>query len=225
MIYKIIIPTLGKDILQDCLKSLHMYTHIPYTVMLAEKGNTWAEAVNIGIDRFPNEDVILMDDDIRVTEKWIDKIEKYKKQADIIAWTLMKPSGDIQFSGCYLYKTLTGTFMGNFRDKLDAPRETPNATTSCIYIKRKVFDKIGAMDNETYKEGCHFEDSDFCMRAKKAGFKIIVIPEIVWHLETATKKDFPNFKERVGHNALIFYTKLNNDKEYLAQLQQEGFLK
>jgi len=225
MIYKIIIPTLGKVFLKECLISLSNYTVWPYTVLVVDKGDTWAEAVNLGINYFPKEDVILMDDDIRVTDKWLNLIEKYKKDADIIAWTLMKPNGTIQFSGCYFYKTMNGIFMGNYRNVLNSPRNVPNATTSCIYIKRKVFDKIGTMDNETYKHGCHYEDSDFCMRAKKAGFKILVIPEIVWHLETATKKDFKDFKSKVVHNGLIFYKKLNDDKEYLKQLKDEGFIK
>jgi len=225
MIYKIIIPTLEKGFLKDCLTALAKYTNKEYIATIVKSGNTWAEAVNIGINNYPKDDIILMDDDIRVTKDWLLNIEEYKKQADIISWTLMKPDGTIQFSGCYFYKIILGYIMGNHYDILKKPRETPNATTSCIYIKRKVFDKIGIMDNETYKNGCHFEDSDFCMRARKAGFKIIVVPEIVQHLVTATKKDFKNFKLRVGHNEQIFYTKLNNDKEYLRQLEEEGFIK
>jgi len=114
--------------------------------------------------------------------------------------------------------------MGNHTHKLTKPTETPNATTSCIYIKRKVFDKIGVMDNETYKGGFHYEDSDFCLRAKKAGFKIIMIPEMIWHYETGSKQFLKDFAEGVSRNGKIFYTKLNKDKEYLQQMENEGFV-
>jgi len=39
----------------------------------------------------------------------------------------------------------------------------------CMFIRRKVFEKIGLL-NERYF--LFFEDADFCLRAKKAGFKI-----------------------------------------------------
>ena len=225
MKYEIIIPTLGKSFLNNCMNAIHKYTTKDASIHLIRKGSTWAEAVNIGINKYPKDDIILMDDDVAVREGWLDNIEKYKEDADIIAWTLMRPNGLIQFSGCYFYKEDGNYVMGNYNNKLRTPRNTPNASTSCIYIKRKVFDKIGVLNNETYKNGYHYEDSDFCMRAKKSGFKIIVVPELVWHLVTATKKHIKGFFPGVAHNGRIFYRKLNDDKEYLKQLEDEGFVK
>ena len=225
MTYEIIIPTLGKSFLISCMDAIQKYTTQDVTTHIIRKGSTWAEAVNIGINKYPKADIILMDDDITVKKEWLDNIEEYKKDADIISWTLIRTNGEIQFSGCYLYKSDERYFMGNYNDILKKPRNTPNASTSCIYIKRKVFDKIGVLDNETYKKGYHYEDSDFCMRAKKAGFKIIVIPELVQHLETATKKHIKGFYTGVVHNGKIFYDKVNNDKEYLKQMENEGFIK
>jgi len=46
-------------------------------------------------------------------------------------------------------------------------------------IKRKVFQRIGLLDPDYF---LLFEDTDFCYRAKKAGFKIMVAPSSkIWH--------------------------------------------
>ena len=39
----------------------------------------------------------------------------------------------------------------------------------CMLIRRKVFEKIGLLDERYF---LFFEDSDFCLRAKRAGFKV-----------------------------------------------------
>ncbi len=49
----------------------------------------------------------------------------------------------------------------------------------CLLIKKEVFAKIGLFDERFF---LYFEDSDFCLRAKKAGYKIYVEPKsVVWH--------------------------------------------
>ncbi|MGB9911135.1 MAG: glycosyltransferase family 2 protein [Microgenomates group bacterium] len=46
----------------------------------------------------------------------------------------------------------------------------------CMLIHRPVFEKIGFFDERYF---LYFEDVDFCLRAKKAGFKITVEPKSV----------------------------------------------
>ena len=45
-----------------------------------------------------------------------------------------------------------------------------------MLIKKEVFEKIGLLDKKFF---LYFEDSDFCLRARKAGFKIYVEPKSV----------------------------------------------
>jgi len=50
--------------------------------------------------------------------------------------------------------------------------------------RREVIDKIGLCDPCYY---LYFEDSDFCIRAKQSGFKILYVPSAIsWHMESAT---------------------------------------
>jgi GT2 family glycosyltransferase len=49
----------------------------------------------------------------------------------------------------------------------------------CMFIRRPVFEKIGLLDERYF---LYFEDADFCLRAKKAGFKIAVEPKsLIFH--------------------------------------------
>lgn len=46
----------------------------------------------------------------------------------------------------------------------------------CLAVKRVVFERIGLFDERFF---LYFEDVDFCLRAKKAGFKIALDPNVV----------------------------------------------
>lgn len=57
--------------------------------------------------------------------------------------------------------------------------ETDNVTGGAMFVKREVFEKIGLFDDKYF---LYYEDSDFCYRAKKAGFKLFFDPfAIIYH--------------------------------------------
>src|SRR3990167_3807633 len=58
-------------------------------------------------------------------------------------------------------------------------RQIDLATGACMLVKREVFEKIGYFDEKYF---LYLEDMDFCVRAKKAGFKIFFQPQaVIWH--------------------------------------------
>lgn len=62
--------------------------------------------------------------------------------------------------------------------------ETDFATGCCMLIKREVFKKIGLLDKRYF---LYFEDTDFCQRAKLAGYKIVYSPySFLWHLNAGS---------------------------------------
>ncbi len=65
------------------------------------------------------------------------------------------------------------------RGQFDKLEETEIATGCCMLVKREVFEKVGML-NEKYF--LYYEDSDFSIRTKTAGFKILYVPDsIIWH--------------------------------------------
>lgn len=63
--------------------------------------------------------------------------------------------------------------------QFDKFEETDFITGCMLFFNRKVVDQIGFWDEKYF---LYFEDSDFCERAKMAGFKLFYNPRIViWH--------------------------------------------
>ena len=54
----------------------------------------------------------------------------------------------------------------------------------CVLIDVKVFETIGYMDKQFKGYGC--DDDDFCIRALKGGYKLVVAPAYVKHEATTT---------------------------------------
>lgn len=61
----------------------------------------------------------------------------------------------------------------------DKNGETDFVTGCSMMIKREVFERIGLFDDRFY---LYLEDLDFCLRAQKAGYKIMYTPSsVLWH--------------------------------------------
>lgn len=63
--------------------------------------------------------------------------------------------------------------------KYDQVAEVGFLTGSSVLIKADVIKKIGLLDPKYF---LYFEETDFCQRAKRAGFKLMYVPQSqVWH--------------------------------------------
>ena len=56
------------------------------------------------------------------------------------------------------------------------PRYVTYVSGCCMLIKKEVFKKIGLFDDNFF---LYYEDADFCLRAKKSGFAITLVPSVV----------------------------------------------
>lgn len=66
-------------------------------------------------------------------------------------------------------------------------REVTFLTGCAMLIKREVFEKIGLFDEDYF---FYEEDVDFCLRAKRAGFKLLYVPKAkAWHKIKNIAKD------------------------------------
>jgi GT2 family glycosyltransferase len=57
--------------------------------------------------------------------------------------------------------------------QFDQPRAVSYNPTCCMLIKREVFDVVGLMDANYF---VYFDDTDFCLRAYRAGVKLFYLP-------------------------------------------------
>ncbi|MCG2691291.1 glycosyltransferase [Microgenomates group bacterium] len=65
------------------------------------------------------------------------------------------------------------------KGQFNQSREIEFANFCCVLIKKEVFKTIGLLDEKYF---LYWEDGDFSIRAKQAGFNIIYQPKaIIWH--------------------------------------------
>jgi GT2 family glycosyltransferase len=68
------------------------------------------------------------------------------------------------------------------KGQYDVEEETQFVTGGAMMVRREVFEKVGLLDERYF---LYYEDSDLCMRAQKAGYKIMYIPSAVVYHENA----------------------------------------
>ena len=92
------------------------------------------------------------------------------------------------------------------KGQYDQDTETDFVSGAAIMIKKEVFDSIGFFDERYF---LYYEDSDFCYRAKKAGFKVFYIPEAVVYHENAksTGVGSPLQDYYITRNRMLFASK------------------
>jgi len=107
-----------------------------------------------------------------------------------------------------LYRCHISAIGYNEMDKgqYDYIREVDHVAGCCLMIKKKVIDKIGILDQNFLE---YFtEDTDWCLRAKKKGYKIMYVPKaIIWHhviKKTSVSKRYWYLK---GRNLMWFMRK------------------
>lgn len=88
----------------------------------------------------------------------------------------------------------------------DKIEETNYVSGGAMFVDKKVFEKIGFFDDKYF---LYYEDSDFCFRAKKAGFKIRYVPSaVVFHANAqSTGLGSPLQDYYITRNRMLFASK------------------
>ena len=72
------------------------------------------------------------------------------------------------------------------KEQYNQVEETDYISGCGMFIKREVLKRIGLLDEKYF---LYYEDSDFSVRAKKAGFKLLFTPQAkMWHFNAASSK-------------------------------------
>ncbi len=109
------------------------------------------------------------------------------------------------------------------RGQFSKGEEIDFATGACMLIPNEVFNKIGFFDEKYF---LYLEDMDFCVRAKKAGFKIIFKPQaVVWHKNAASAGGSGSKLQDyyISRNRLLFAFKYAKFNTKLAVIKQTLF--
>jgi hypothetical protein len=77
-------------------------------------------------------------------------------------------------------------------------------TGCCLLIKKAVLDKIGGFDERFF---LYYEDADFSLRAKKAGFKIETVDDAICYHNESSSSDSKTKTYYLVKSGLIFFHK------------------
>ena len=77
-------------------------------------------------------------------------------------------------------------------------------------IRRDVFEKLGGFDTERFP--IDLDEADFCIRAKRAGYRVVVVPSALTYHRSAAQSRLPNFRRPknayyMGRNRILFHKK------------------
>jgi len=225
----IILTWNGLEYTKRCLETLRNKTEFQnYAVMVVDNGSTdgsveylrsipWIRCIensdNRGFTRANNQaialcddgsDVVLLNNDTEVIQDdWLTQLQRsaYKSpDIGIVGARLRQPGGMLQHAGTYMpIDTFWGQQIGSLEkdiNQYNSDAEVEGVVFACAYIKREVLNKVGLLDEDYFS---YFEDTDYCLKAKRLGFKIICCGSatLIHHENTSTRVN------KVSHNELF----------------------
>ncbi len=189
------------------------------TLIQNRKNNGVAPARNQGLKSVSAKYVLFLDADTTVASHAIDNLVQFMDdnfQVGICGPKLVSPTGELQYTCRRFHNILIPflrrlTFLSFIQSsrKLKkflmqdwdhaAPRKVDHVIGACQIIRNELIDRIGRLDNRMFYG---WEDTDYCVRAKQAGFETWYFPQatVVHHEQRITKKKlfsrltFENFK-------------------------------
>jgi GT2 family glycosyltransferase len=160
-----------------------------HTLLRNERAQGYSSAVNRALRQAQGEYLYLLNTDLILGNGSLELIHDYLKRdqrVGIVGAKLLYPqTGRIQHFGVAFSRTRkfhAYTHMNPDHPLVSAPTEFQAVTFALCGFRREILDQIGPLDT-LYCNGC--EDIDFSLRVHKAGYRLVVPPEIAsYHWES-----------------------------------------
>lgn len=228
------------DCTRRCLESIEACTTIPYKLVIVDNASSddtpawlywWAQGRphvelilnknNRGFAAGNNQALasaqtpfsVLLNNDTVVTEGWLERmLDVFERHPNtgLVGPRSNEVSGP-QKAGQATYKTLTEmhAFARNWAvERADKTHLAYRIVGFCLVIKDEVLKTIGALD-ERFGRG-NFEDDDYCLRARLAGFEVRIADDVFVHHEGSasfSKEGQASFAKLLEDNWKIFKDK------------------
>lgn len=228
----IIIPTYnGRGLLEECVYTIRQHTHSVYEIIVVDNGSTdgttdfcrqegvpfisaptnfgFPKACNLGLRIASGDALLLLNNDVMVTPMWLDNMLHCLYSAEdvgIVGPVTNYASGKQQID-------IPFTNIQEMADRYNRPNrkkwfEVRRIVGLCFLFKRELLNKVGYLD-ERFSPG-HFEDDDFCLRVRQAGYRLFVAGDVfIFHhgSKSFTRQGEDSIKQLIADNKQKFVEK------------------
>lgn len=193
-------------------------------VLYWDKSFNYSAINNFAEKKANGEYLLLLNNDTEViNDESLEELLTYCMREDvgIVGARLLYPDDTIQHAGVVL--GLGGVaghvFLGKKPDdlgyfgKIYCAQEYSAVTGACMMVKRSVYKEVGGLD-EGFEVA--FNDVDFCMRVRKAGYKVVYNPyALLYHYESKTRgmEDSEEKIQRFQREINLFVNRWNKELE------------
>ena len=238
----ILVTRNGLEVTRRCLESIRKHTSRPYEVIVVDNGSTdgtpeflqqqkdvrvilnrenrgFAAANNQGIQMARGRYIVLLNNDTVVTPGWLEGLQRAANLSPQVG--LVGPVTNFVYQPSQLvetgYRSLEEMepFALQWREKnRNQYQTTVKLVGFCLLIKREVVEKVGLLD-EKFGLG-NFEDDDYCIRARLAGFDLIIAREVFIHHEGSYsfRKNKVDYRANMRKNLEYFKQKWRDVLEF-----------
>lgn len=178
-----------------------------------EKNIGFGPAVNLGIKESFGEYIVLLNTDTIPSKNWLEKLLQAFESDKMLG--IISPLTNFVGEGIQLdpkAKRLSPNKIDEYAKQISDHEEIiyepSRLVFFCVMLRRSVIDRIGLLD-ESYIRG-NFEDDDYSMRARTAGFKLGVVQNaFVFHHGSASfKENKMDYSMYFDENRKRFYQKV-----------------
>jgi len=203
----IVIPVYHQEeMTKACLKAVRSTVTTEFEIVIVDNGNEDEEsldgyyegnttiiqnksnlgfpvAVNQGIRAAHGDTIILLNNDVIVTPGWATRLTKALDDYSIVSPMTNYCAG--------LQRTQVGIYENEneLNEQAEKWSEEHKGETQevsfvigfCMVFKKALFDEIGLFDESLWP--CSGEEIDFCLRARKAGYRVAIVKDVYVHHE------------------------------------------
>lgn len=158
-------------------------------VIPLNKNHGFAKGYNLAIEQVSTPYCILLNDDVRVTEHWIEPMFEYMETHPKIGALQPKLLSD-RNQNSFEYAGAAGGYLDRFgypycrgrifdtieedKGQYDKVCKVMWATGACLMIRTELYRQAGGLDNDFF---AHMEEIDLCWRVRNLGYDLVCIPD------------------------------------------------
>ena len=196
--------------------------HFPSVkIIQLDKNLGFAGGYNAAIRQINSEYIVLINQDVAVTENWLPPMLDMMEGDEQIAAIQPRIRSHLKRSH-FEYAGAAGGWIDRFgytfcrgrvfdaieedTNQYNTPAEIFWASGACMLTRKKTYEALGGLDEDFFS---HMEEIDLCWRMKNAGYKIMYCPgSVVYHLGGGSLPQGNPFKTYLNYrNNLIMLTK------------------